>query len=156
MSDAIGPMSVSASQEEVFLGQEIAREKEHSEATAETVDKEVRKLITGIEAEVEKRLKENRDRLDKLVERLLEKETLEAKEISSLLDRGDKDKEEKKEERGREEREGKKERKQRKGRRYLYLKEYGDHRELRVGGRRQHQMCVRNSVPHTLRCPLKE
>jgi cell division protease FtsH len=62
MSDAIGPMSVSASQEEVFLGQEISREREHSEATAEKVDDEVRKLITGIEAEVEKRLKENRDK----------------------------------------------------------------------------------------------
>ncbi|MBS3805353.1 MAG: ATP-dependent zinc metalloprotease FtsH [Oleiphilaceae bacterium] len=90
MSDAIGPMSVSSSQDEVFLGQEISRERDHSEATAEKVDDEVRKLIIGIEAEVEKRLKENRDKLDKLVEELLEKESLEAGEISSLLGLGEK------------------------------------------------------------------
>ncbi|WP_404366589.1 ATP-dependent zinc metalloprotease FtsH [Marinobacter sp.] len=86
MSDVIGPVSVSSSQEEVFLGQEISREKDFSEATAEKVDDEVRKLITGIESEVEKRLKENRKRLDKLAEALLEDETLEAGRISSLLD----------------------------------------------------------------------
>ncbi|WP_242634299.1 ATP-dependent zinc metalloprotease FtsH [Marinobacter salicampi] len=86
MSDAIGPVSVSASQEEVFLGHEISRERDFSEATAEKIDDEVRKLIMGIEREVEKRLKENRKRLDKLADALLEDETLEAKRISSLLD----------------------------------------------------------------------
>jgi len=88
MSDAIGPVSVSSSQEEVFLGHEISREKDFSEATAEKIDDEVRKLITGIEEEVFKRLKDNQDRLERLATTLLEEETLEAGAIGSLLDLG--------------------------------------------------------------------
>ncbi|PXX93713.1 cell division protein FtsH [Marinobacter vulgaris] len=86
MSEVIGPMSVSSSQEEVFLGHEISREREYSEATAEKIDDEVRKLITGIEKEVNKRLEENRDQLERLANTLFEEETLEASDIDSLLD----------------------------------------------------------------------
>lgn len=86
MSEVIGPMSVSSSQEEVFLGHEISRERDFSEATAEKVDDEVRKLITSIEQEVNKRLKDNREQLERLANTLLEEETLEAGAIDSLLD----------------------------------------------------------------------
>lgn len=92
MSEVIGPMSVSSSQEEVFLGHEISREREFSEATAAKVDEEVRKLITGIEKEVSSRLEQNRDQLERLANTLFEEETLEASEIDELLDlkaRGD-------------------------------------------------------------------
>lgn len=85
MSDAIGPVAVSASQEEVFLGQEISRQREHSEATAETIDREVRKLITEIERDVSRRLRESHDQLERLANRLLEVETLDATEIDELL-----------------------------------------------------------------------
>lgn len=85
MSDAIGPVSVSSSQEEVFLGHEISRERDFSEATAEKIDDEVRKLITGIEKDVAKRLEQNRDQLERLANTLFEEETLEAGEIDSLL-----------------------------------------------------------------------
>ncbi|MFE8070080.1 ATP-dependent zinc metalloprotease FtsH [Marinobacteraceae bacterium S3BR75-40.1] len=87
MSDSIGPVSCSASQEEVFLGREISREREHSEATAERIDVEVRKLITDIEAEVEKRLADHRQQLDKLATTLLDEETLDADQIDRLLGR---------------------------------------------------------------------
>jgi len=86
MSDVIGPVSVSSSQEEVFLGHEISRERDFSEATAEKIDDEVRKLIMGIEKDVAQRLADNRKRLERLATTLLEEETLEAKEIQSLLD----------------------------------------------------------------------
>lgn len=86
MSELIGPMSVGSSQEEVFLGHEISREREFSEATAEKVDEEVRKLITDIEKEVNKQLDKNRDQLERLANALLEEETLEAADIDSLLD----------------------------------------------------------------------
>ena len=89
MSDVIGPVSVSSSQEEVFLGHEISRERDFSEATAEKIDDEVRKLIMGIEKDVAQRLADNRKRLERLANTLLEEETLEAKEIQSLLDIGE-------------------------------------------------------------------
>lgn len=85
MSDVIGPVSVSASQQEVFLGHEIARARDFSEATAEKIDDEVRKLIMGIETEVQQRLKDHRDQLERLANRLLEEETLEAGDIEALL-----------------------------------------------------------------------
>lgn len=88
MSESIGPVSVSSSQEEVFLGHEISRERDFSEATAEKIDVEVRKLITGIEEEVYRRLQDNRVQLERLANRLFEEETLEAGEIESLLDLG--------------------------------------------------------------------
>lgn len=86
MSEVIGPMSVSSSQEEVFLGHEISREREFSEATAEKIDDEIRKLITDIEAEVNQRLEKHRDQLERLANTLLEEETLGAGDIESLLD----------------------------------------------------------------------
>lgn len=85
MSDAIGPVSVSSSQEEVFLGHEISRERDFSEATAERIDDEVRKLITDIEKEVSKRLEDNREQLERLANKLFEEETLEAHDIEQLL-----------------------------------------------------------------------
>ncbi len=86
MSEVIGLMSVSSSQEEVFLGHEISREREFSEATAEKIDDEIRKLITDIEAEVNQRLEKHRDQLERLANTLLEEETLGAGDIESLLD----------------------------------------------------------------------
>ncbi len=86
MSQVIGPMSVSSSQEQVFLGHEISREREFSEATAEKIDDEVRNLITEIEADVNRRLEAHRDQLERLGNTLLEEETLGAGEIDSLLD----------------------------------------------------------------------
>ncbi|ENO12987.2 ATP-dependent metallopeptidase FtsH/Yme1/Tma family protein [Marinobacter nanhaiticus D15-8W] len=85
MSDEIGPISIGISQEEVFLGHEISRERDFSEATVERVDQEVRKLITGIERKVEQALKDNREKLDELAHGLLDSETLEADEIDRLL-----------------------------------------------------------------------
>ncbi len=85
MSDAIGPVSCSTSQEEVFLGREISREREFSEKTLERIDAEVYRLITDIEVEVGKRLKDKQDKLEKLAETLLEEETLGADEIDDLL-----------------------------------------------------------------------
>ncbi len=85
---------VSSSQEEVLLGHEISREREFSEATAEKIDDEVRKLIIGVEKDVNKRLEENRDQLERLANALLEEETLEASDIDSLLDIKDEEKSE--------------------------------------------------------------
>ncbi|MDQ2076464.1 ATP-dependent zinc metalloprotease FtsH [Marinimicrobium sp. ABcell2] len=85
MSEAVGPVSCSSSQEEVFLGREIARDRDFSEATLERVDAEVHRLITGIEADVERCLTENRDKLSLLAETLLEEETLDAARVDDLL-----------------------------------------------------------------------
>jgi cell division protease FtsH len=85
MSETIGPVSCSSSQEEVFLGREIARDRDFSEATLERIDTEVHTLITDIEAKVERCLSENRDKLEQLAETLLEEETLDAARVDALL-----------------------------------------------------------------------
>jgi cell division protease FtsH len=59
---------------------------EYSGKTAGMIDEEVRKILTTCYSRVIDMLKENREKLDKLAQRLLEKETLYAHEVYELLD----------------------------------------------------------------------
>ncbi|MGE0432598.1 MAG: ATP-dependent zinc metalloprotease FtsH [Planctomycetota bacterium] len=86
MSDKVGPLNYSDSEEHMFLGREIARTTNHGEEVTQLIDEEVRLLITTAQSEAERVLTEHRDKLDLLAEALLEFEQLEADEIIPLLD----------------------------------------------------------------------
>ena len=58
----------------------------YSQKTAELIDKEVQKLLAGSYKDTLKKLKDNKDKLEKLALKLLEKETLYAGEVYELLD----------------------------------------------------------------------
>jgi cell division protease FtsH len=73
MSDAIGPIAVLPSEAQGFL---LPGVKETSEATAELVDAEVRRIVEDSHREVTELLSSNRDRLESLTRALLEAETL--------------------------------------------------------------------------------
>ncbi len=85
MSDALGPIRYSENQEEVFLGHSVARTQNISEATAQTIDSEVRKLVTEAEDECRRILEENIDQLHALAAALLEYETLSGEEITEVI-----------------------------------------------------------------------
>ncbi len=87
MSDQLGPVAFRRGEEHIFLGREMAQQRDFSEHTAQIIDDEICKLIKGIEQEVMKLLKEHRQQLENLAESLLEKETLEAEEIQSIIDK---------------------------------------------------------------------
>lgn len=88
MSDNIGPVTFGHRQDQVFLGRDIARDKDYSEEVAAEIDKEVRSFIEDAYAKTETLLTENMDKLHVIAQALIEKETLEAEEIQELMKYG--------------------------------------------------------------------
>ena len=84
-SDKLGRVSYGENQEEVFLGMSMGRTQVVSEATAQIIDDEVRRLIDEGHAEATKILSEKKDDLEVLAKGLLEYETLTGEEIADLL-----------------------------------------------------------------------
>lgn len=85
MSDKVGPMTLGRKQHEVFLGRDIVDDRNYSEEVAFVVDQEVRSILEGAYGKVRELLTENRDKLDRLAETLLEKEVIEAGELDAIL-----------------------------------------------------------------------
>jgi cell division protease FtsH len=87
-SDELGTVAYGENQEEVFLGHSVSRTQNVSEATAQTIDKEVRRLVEWGNAEATRILTERRADLEVLAQGLLEYETLSGEEIKILLEGG--------------------------------------------------------------------
>ncbi|AFM22842.1 ATP-dependent zinc metalloprotease FtsH [Desulfomonile tiedjei] len=85
MSDALGPLTFGQKEEQIFLGKEFARHRDYSEHTAVQVDDEVRRIVTENYKIARKILEENKEVLERIAEALLERETLDANEIESLI-----------------------------------------------------------------------
>jgi len=85
MSDTLGPLTLGRRHKEVFLGKDIAEDRNYSEEIAYTIDKEVRKIIDSSYEKARTIIMNNRDKLDKLTTILLEKEVLEREEIDKIL-----------------------------------------------------------------------
>src|SRR4051812_47956828 len=85
-SDELGTVAYGENQEEVFLGMSMGRQQNVSEATAQTIDKEVRRLVEQGLADARRILTEKRADLEALAHGLLEYETLSGDEIRNLLD----------------------------------------------------------------------
>ena len=85
MSDELGPITYAENQEEVFLGHSISRQQNVSEATAQKIDLEVRRIIDETYKHAKEILTEKIDDLHVLAKGLLEYETLTGEEIKALL-----------------------------------------------------------------------
>jgi len=85
MSEKLGPLSYAKNEEQIFLGREIAQHRDYSDETARKIDEEINSLIDGTYRMAKKVLKENLDILHKLAELLLEKETVQGKELDELI-----------------------------------------------------------------------
>lgn len=88
MSDNIGPVTFGHRQDQVFLGRDIARDKDYSEEVAAEIDKEVRSFMEDAYAATEQLLSENIDKLHVIAQALIEKETLDEEEINQLVKYG--------------------------------------------------------------------
>lgn len=88
MSENIGPVTFGHRQDQVFLGRDIARDKDYSEEVAAEIDKEVRSFMEDAYAATEKLLSDNIDKLHVIAKALMEKETLEEEEINQLVQYG--------------------------------------------------------------------
>ncbi len=84
-SDRLGPLRYSENEEEVFLGHSVTQRKNISDATAKTIDEEIRRLIETAEERAREVLTAHREDLDRIAEALLEYESLSGEEIQGLL-----------------------------------------------------------------------
>ena len=85
MSDKLGPVALGRAQGGMFLGRDIAAERDFSEDTASTIDQEVSDLVDVAYKRATKVLIDNRPVLDELAELLVEQETVDAEELQELL-----------------------------------------------------------------------
>ncbi len=85
MSDRLGPVALGRAQGNMFLGRDIAAERDFSEETAAAIDDEVRNLVDQAYRRCKSVLLQNRPVLDQLADMLIEKETVDAEELQALL-----------------------------------------------------------------------
>ena len=89
MSEKIGPVALGRSQGGMFLGRDIASERDFSEDTAATIDVEVSELVDTAYKRATKVLTENRGMLDEMAQMLIERETIDTEDIQDLINRSE-------------------------------------------------------------------
>ncbi|HQD05267.1 MAG TPA: hypothetical protein PKX19_00580, partial [Bacillota bacterium] len=85
MSEVLGPITLGKKHDQVFLGRDLARDRDFSEEIAKAIDQEIRRIIDMCYQRAQEILETNRDKLEVIAEELLRKETLDAKEIEALV-----------------------------------------------------------------------
>ncbi len=85
MSDKLGPVHYNTKEEHVFLGRELGKAREHSEAIQEHIDEEVKSILDSRYEVAKKIVSENMDTLHALAKAVLEKETLDADDIERII-----------------------------------------------------------------------
>jgi cell division protease FtsH len=85
MSDKLGPLSLSDEEEHVFLGYEIGRQRQNSEATNEKVDAEIKRLATECFERAKAIIAEHASDVEKVAQVLLEREVLNREEIRKMV-----------------------------------------------------------------------
>src|SRR5437868_11264120 len=88
MSEKLGMVEYGDHEDYVFLGRDISRARDYSEATAEEIDREVRRLLDDAYQKAKETLIANRQILDVIAKALLEYETLDGVQIREIVDHG--------------------------------------------------------------------
>jgi cell division protease FtsH len=85
MSDALGTRVYGENQSEVFLGRDMTTHKNLSDAMAQLVDGEIRRIIDEQYARARKIIEDNRDKVEVMTKALIEWETLDADQINDIM-----------------------------------------------------------------------
>lgn len=88
MSEKLGPRTFGEQEELIFLGKEIVTGKDYSEKIAAKIDEEVSQFINDAQKTSQQILTQKRTLLDKIANRLIEKETLEKEEFEKIISEG--------------------------------------------------------------------
>jgi cell division protease FtsH len=88
MSEKLGMVEYGEHEDYVFLGRDISRARDYSEATAEEIDREVRRLLDEAYQTAKQTLMANRHSLDVIAKALLEFETLDGSQIKEIVEHG--------------------------------------------------------------------
>ncbi|KAM3093277.1 ATP-dependent zinc metalloprotease FtsH2 [Phormidesmis sp. 146-35] len=84
MSD-LGPVSLESQQGEVFLGRDWTARSEYSEEIAARIDAQVRMIVEHCYDDARRIMRENREVIDRLVDLLIEKETIDGDEFRQIV-----------------------------------------------------------------------
>jgi cell division protease FtsH len=84
----LGPIAYGDNHDTVFLGREISRTESYSEATAQKIDAQIRKIVDEQYARATAILTERRSALDAIAEALLQYETIEGKHVMEIIHQG--------------------------------------------------------------------
>lgn len=85
MSERVGPVGYRVGETHPFLGRELALDREYSETTAALIDGEVKRILLEAHQRAVRLLAENREKLDRLAEALLQEETLDSSQVREIL-----------------------------------------------------------------------
>jgi cell division protease FtsH len=85
MSDKLGPLTFGKDEEQIFLGREISQHRDYSERTAQRIDDEVFNIVTGSFDKTKEMIESHLDKLHKMANALLEKETLDSKDLDAIM-----------------------------------------------------------------------
>ncbi|WP_106093455.1 ATP-dependent zinc metalloprotease FtsH [Enhygromyxa salina] len=85
MSDRLGPITFGREDSEPFLGRDIQRPQNYSEATARAIDDEVHRIVTDQYKRARKLLEDNYAALARIANALIEREVLDAAEVADLI-----------------------------------------------------------------------
>ncbi len=86
MSDALGPITLGKKHDQVFLGRDLARDRDFSEEIAKAIDHEIRRIMESCYQKAQDIIENNRDKLELIAQSLLDRETLDAEEIKALIE----------------------------------------------------------------------
>jgi cell division protease FtsH len=85
MSDRLGPLQFGQKDELIFLGREIAEQRNYSELVAREIDREVRRFVETAYHRAREILLAHRAKLDEIAQRLLQEETIEGDEFEAMF-----------------------------------------------------------------------
>ena len=85
MSDKIGPAAFGSNDDEMFLGREISRPKNHGEGISQIIDDEIKDFILTAEKNADNLLKEREEQLHTLAKALITYESIDSKQLSKIL-----------------------------------------------------------------------
>ena len=88
MSEKLGMVEYGDHEEHVFLGRDLGRSRDYSEATAQEIDREVKKLCDDAYEHARELITKHRDKLESIAKALLEFETLDGKQIRDIIENG--------------------------------------------------------------------
>ncbi|MFN8492685.1 MAG: ATP-dependent zinc metalloprotease FtsH [Caldilineaceae bacterium] len=85
MSDLMGPLQFGQQEELVFLGRELAEQRDYSEEVAEQIDQEVQRIVDSAYQRVRELLSNNLNKLHAVARNLIERETLSNDEFEQVF-----------------------------------------------------------------------
>jgi cell division protease FtsH len=86
MSEKLGPVTFGQKQELIFLGRDMTRHQDYSEATARDIDQEIKDIVSSCYARAKSILKANLHVLHQVAKTLLEKEVIDGAEIKRIVE----------------------------------------------------------------------